>query len=166
MCFRAIRKWEPYGGSLASVGRTTYPKGRMYIPFSRNKWVQSKHLLYFDTLIFCPMSSLFILFHPVLMIVGRGCGVKCLPHQVWVRLFPFWNARTGLSPPGDPFLKNEFCSKRRINGSSYSLIPPCVMIPASFSTKRSQDWWRALCSRSWSSPFRAPNDPPPGFIIC
>lgn len=46
LCFRAIRKWEPYGGSLASVGRTTYPKGRMYIPFSRNKWVQSKHLLY------------------------------------------------------------------------------------------------------------------------
>lgn len=41
LCFRAIRKWEPYGGRLASVGRTTYPKGRMYIPFSWNKWVQS-----------------------------------------------------------------------------------------------------------------------------
>lgn len=40
LCFRAIRKWEPYGGSLASAGRTTCPKGRMYILFSWNKWVQ------------------------------------------------------------------------------------------------------------------------------
>lgn len=60
---------------------------------------------YFDTVVFFPVSCLFILFHHVLMHIDRGCGVKCLPHQVGVRLFPFCNARTGSSPPGDPFLQ-------------------------------------------------------------
>lgn len=81
LCFRAIRKWEPYGGRLASVGRTTYLKGRMYIPFSWNKWVKSKHLLK-------DFSRWLLAFHPIcascsipsLCRVGMGRGMKCLLH--------------------------------------------------------------------------------------
>jgi hypothetical protein len=34
LCFRAIRKWEPYGGRLILAGRTFYQKGKTYIIFS------------------------------------------------------------------------------------------------------------------------------------
>lgn len=49
------------------------------------------------------------------------------------------------------------CRRARLNGSDYSLIPPCVTIPEGFTTYRSRDWWRAPC---WKSPFVALSDPP------
>lgn len=118
LCFRAIRKWEPYGGSLASVGRTTYPKGRMYIPFSWNKWVQSKHLLNdFGTLIFGPTSHLFILFHPILIYSWYGMWGEVSPSPRWssiIAALPFWNAgRMGLSPPIPAHISCQLASSRR-----------------------------------------------------
>lgn len=142
LCFRAIRKWEPYGGSLASVGRITCPKGRMYIPFSWNKWVQT----------ICLIILFVHLFHP-LLICKLEYGVMSL--QVGVDGFSttFWStgrtqacllcSQTHISSHlafskrpqlGKKHSKVSFgqeqtiCRSATINGSSYSLIPPWIMI--------------------------------------
>ena len=178
LCFRAIRKWEPYGGRLASVGRTTYPKGRMYIPFSWNKWVQSKHLLSdFWHTDFWPQAPCV---HPLpshsyvqlVWDVGWSVSLTKLGLDYFSTSFL---KHTGLSPPipgthlpsagclWEIFFSScgertqewvlqqarMICRRARINGSHYSLIPPRIMIPEGFTTERSQAWWRAPCSSCW-----------------